>query len=256
MKRENDYFLRQAIAEGCIVPVFQPVMDMATGKVTGAEVLARWTLANGKSVPPDIFIPQSIKCGLIVSLTLKMIISVKTLLINCVLPAGSVLTIGFNAERDCLESTVFLNACFDFIDSLSGKGISLAVEITEREPVSDLSLKGLELLRRAGATIVLDDFGTGYATLDAIEVIKPDIVKLDRSLTMLANKEDAHNFLSGCIDEIHSYTGMRILAEGVETLCEQKWFYDYGVYLMQGWLYGKPQSWEKLFSELMSKNEK
>ena len=255
MKLEDNYLLERAVAERAIHTVFQPVVDMDTGQITGVEGLARWTLADGKSIPPDIFIPQSIECGLIVPLTLGMIAYVRTLLIHSVLPAESGLTIGFNTERKCLESTIFIDTCLDFITSLSGKGISLALEITEREPVSDLSLRGLELLRRAGAIIVLDDFGTGYATQEAIEVIKPDIVKLDRSLTSLANKETTNNFLSGCIDEIHSHTGIRVLAEGVETLSEQTWLYDRGVCLMQGWLYGRPQCWKLILSKLMAQNK-
>lgn len=252
MKFKDNYLLEQAVAEGSIYPVFQPVVDIKTRQIIGAEVLARWTQADGTSVPPDIFISQSMESGLIVPLSLSIINSVRTLLIHNRIPSGNCLTIGFNTERACLESTIFIKTCLEFIASFSEKGISLALEITEREPISNMSLKGLELLRQAGAIIVLDDFGTGYATLEAIQVIKPDIVKLDRTLTTLADQGDKNNILSHYIDEMNSRSGLRILAEGVETFTEQTWLYSHGVSLMQGWRYGRPQKWNLILPELMA----
>jgi len=250
MKRLNEALITHAIFSEEIRPVFQPVVNVATGEIIGAEVLARWTTADKSEIPPKVFIPKAMVYGQIVALTLGLMKQVTRLLHAMNLPQGKTLTIGFNAEQACLKSKTFESASQNFMMSLSGAGIQLAVEVTEREPVGTSAVLCLERLRDKGASIVLDDYGTCFSNAAAIKSIQPDIVKIDRSLTMLAGSGDPQGYLTECLLNLAFRKNIQVLAEGVETQKELEWFKKFGINLMQGWLFERPMEWAALQKKL------
>ncbi|WP_270655283.1 EAL domain-containing protein [Enterobacter bugandensis] len=247
MTNFTDEELRQAIETDSIRPVLQPIVDITTGKIKGVEVLARWTGPGGAEVPPEDFIVRAIETKLIISLTFSLMDSVRAK-ISVLPPFQNMLMISFNAEQECLRSFAFVAACKYFMATLSPLRTDLIVEVTEREPMSAESLQKLAELHNAGAKIALDDFGSGHATMDVLDVLCPDIVKTDISLTSLSREDDPDGLLTQCLQELHSRTGITVVGECVETQQEAEWLAKHGVTLMQGWAFGRPLEIDALLS--------
>lgn len=238
----TDAQLVRAVKAGDIVPAFQPVVRLADGRMTGTEVLARWRLPDGTVVMPDQFIPRAEALGLAVPLTIGLMARVCGLLRAQSPSPTRPLTVGFNAGPSCLASQVFERACRGFMAAFSAGQVRLAVEVTEREPLTGALEAPLSRLKVAGATVVLDDYGTGYATEAVLDLVLPDVVKTDRSLTRLAGEGDPHGVLTDCLKALESRAGVQVLAEGVETEEERAWLRARGVPLAQGYLFGRPSS--------------
>lgn len=236
----TDAQLARAVAERAIRPAFQPVVRLADGGIAGAEVLARWQLPDGTLVAPDAFIPRAEELGLMVTLTAGLMARVSGLLRPRAPALNGKLTVGFNAGPSCLVSPVFEEACRGFMAAFPAGNVRLAVEVTEREPLTAALKAPLSRLKMAGVQVVLDDYGTGYATADVLDLIQPDVVKTDRSLTRLAGEGDPEGRLGRCLAELRALPDVRILAEGVETEAELSWLRGRGVSLVQGYLTGRP----------------
>lgn len=248
--------LRKAIIDGDISPVLQPIISLKDGQILGAEVLARWYVSEGISIPPDAFIPQAEALGLIVPLTTGLMSRVKDALLSfCSLERKSFgLKIGFNASPECLMSGAFERECLHFMNDFRGTGIELTIELTERDPITDKLTPYLRRLRAAGVTIALDDYGTGYATADVLDIVTPCIVKTDRSLTCLAGTGDPQNMLKNNLSYLLGYPEIKVLAEGVETADEANWLYTHGITLAQGYAFGSPMSAEFFLHQVKKSN--
>jgi diguanylate cyclase (GGDEF)-like protein len=192
--------------ERSIVPVFQPVLELATGRVAGYEALAR--MPDGPYRPPDQWFAQAQRAGLGAELEAAALRAAlrardrpdRTFLALNVSP-GALVT---PAVRDALP------------DDLDG----IVIELTEHELFSadDGLDRELTRLRARGARIALDDAGNGYAGLQQIIRIAPDILKLDRSLVDGIH-DDPHRFaLLEALISFASTTRAAICAEGVEQL--------------------------------------
>lgn len=237
----NDEQLIQAVFDRKIVPVFQPIVRLADGQITGAEVLARWHLPDGTAIPPDVFIPRAEALGLILPLTSSLMSHVRQRLSADPRRPAHPFTVGINAGPSCLISPVFEKSCRDFSAHFPTGDIKLAVEVTEREPLTEILREPLAGLKHAGVTVVLDDYGNGYANSGVLDLIQPDVVKTDRRLTRLAGEGDPERELTRCLEKLNRRPGLKILAEGVETFSELAWLRNRGVSLVQGYLTGRPE---------------
>lgn len=244
--------LRHALDRGDIQPAFQPVILAPQGKLVGLEVLARWYLSDGRAVPPEEFIKISSRCGLEAVIAKLLMESTAPTACRLSKKLMKPLIIGFNAGPTCLVDPVFEAACVEFNRICSGHGISLAVEVTEREPLSPEIKEYLKQLQNIGATLVLDDYGSGYSKADVLTWMKPQILKLDRSLTMLAGDNQSAIKLSRLLKTI-SCSGAQVLAEGVENKKEYDWFFKHGVRLFQGYFFSHPLSAEMLETNIKSR---
>lgn len=243
--------LRHALHRGDIKPAFQPVILAPQGKLVGLEVLARWYLSDGSSVPPEEFIKISTRCGLEAVIAKVLMKSAAPTVCRLSRQLMKPLIIGFNAGPTCLVDPVFEAACVEFNRICRGQGVSLAVEVTERDPLSPEIKKYLKQLQNIGATLVLDDYGSGYSKADVLTWMKPQILKLDRSLTMLAGDNQSAIKLSRLLESI-SCSGAQVLAEGVENQNEYHWFFKHGVRLFQGYFFSHPLSAEMLETTISS----
>lgn len=236
----TDAALVRAVVEQDILPAFQPVVRLADGVITGTEVLARWRHADGTAVAPDAFIPRAEALGLMVPLTTGLMARVRGMLRARTPVLSGVLTVGFNAGPSCLTSEAFARGCREFMAGFPAGNVRLAVEVTEREPLTAALSGPLEGLRASGVKVVLDDYGSGYATQGVLDIIRPDVVKTDRSLTRRAGEGDPEGELSRSLAVLRGRPGVEILAEGVETEAELAWLRGRGVTLVQGYLTGRP----------------
>lgn len=208
----------------------QPIVDMRSGQVIGAEALARF---------PDAPFPHSaawFAAALEVGLTSELEIACarKALRLLPGRPDGTRLGINFS------PSTV--------IDGLSERlgpvpWDKVVIELTEHVPVADYAQLNAALapLREQGARVAVDDTGAGFASLRHILDLKPDTIKIDIGITRGVDTDPSRAALVTMLVTFAERTGMRVLAEGVETTTERDTMLELGVTSGQGYLLGRPE---------------
>jgi EAL domain-containing protein (putative c-di-GMP-specific phosphodiesterase class I) len=211
--------------------VFQPIADLRRAAVAGYEALARFS--GPPSATPDVWFRAA--AGLGREAELEALAVRKALQALPDLPANTFLTL--NVSPHLLDAPQ-IRAVFDTAPTLS----RVVVELTEHVPVHDLDAlaAGAERLRRRGAMIAVDDAGAGYSGLAQIAAVRPQLVKLDRSLVADVDRNPAKLALAELLGEYASRLDAWLLAEGVETVEELAAFARIGVPLAQGWLFARP----------------
>jgi EAL domain-containing protein (putative c-di-GMP-specific phosphodiesterase class I) len=118
----------------------------------------------------------------------------------------------------------------------------LVLEVTEGEVVQDLVAfaQTMNELRRSGVKLAIDDFGAGYAGLAMLADFQPDLIKIDMNLVRGIDGRGPRQAIVLAILQVCSDLGIEVIAEGVETSGEKRWFEDAGVRLFQGYLFGRP----------------
>ncbi|MEH4990382.1 EAL domain-containing protein [Enterobacter asburiae] len=239
----GEVLLGRALEAGEIRPWYQPVVDSHTGRLAGCEVLARWHTRRRGILPPDRFIPQAERSGLIVPLTRSLLEQVARELgpLRQELPAE--FHLAFNLSAAHAGDTSLLQTCRMLQAALPG--VVLVAEITEREryePSARLP-ELLPALRAAGVRVALDDFGTGYAGLSTLDQLPVDYIKLDRSFTMQIRENTpagARLLMAEMVTEMAHKMKLEVVAEGVETACQRDWLTAHGVSWLQGYLFSRP----------------
>ena len=234
--------LRQALAKGELQLYYQPIMELATGVLYGAEALLRWNSFDLGMVGPDKFIPIAEERGMIVEIG------------RWVIREGCRTAVAWNAMRSQpyvlainLSSRQFMQQ--DFLtmitDCLQETGCHpqwLKFEITESLLLhdSDHIRQTLEALHSIGIAIAIDDFGTGYSALGYLNKFPVSQVKIDRSFIsdIATNTESA--LLVKAIVAMADSLGKDLVAEGVETAEQAEILAQLGCQYVQGYYYGRP----------------
>jgi diguanylate cyclase (GGDEF)-like protein len=216
---------------------FQPIMNIASGEIVGAEALMRWHSPARGLVAPDDFIPVAEETGLIVHL------GDWALRKACTVAAGwpHGLRIAVNVSAVQIKSGSFARSV---ISALAFSGVPadrLELEITETVLMdeSDTVLKTLSQLRDLGIRIALDDFGTGYSSLAYLRRFPVDKIKIDRSFIRDIHNRDTAAIVRTVI-ELGAQLGITVTAEGVETEAQLEILRKAGCVEAQGYLIGVP----------------
>lgn len=251
-KQTMEYRIRNALREGKIFPVIQPIVSANTGKIIGGEILMRWTTSEGKSIPPDLFIPIAESNGMIKSITTKTFQTISNdFMKNNNIYKDNIL-IFFNVSSANFDDETLLRDCNASAEVLNRYNVSIGLEITERTTVdeNDCSRHIIEELRKSGVTIALDDFGTGNANYMYIKQFEPNFIKIDKTFT---RKIDSDKFSITSVQSMLSLgksIECKIIAEGIETESQRQILYDMGVDFFQGYLYSKPVPLADFFAKL------
>jgi EAL domain-containing protein (putative c-di-GMP-specific phosphodiesterase class I) len=211
--------------------VFQPIVDLTRGVVAGYECLSRFT--GPQAAPPDIWFGRAAQAGSSVDLELRVVR--RALEVRQALPDDTFLTINVSPEVLASESLwPMLRA--------EGTLNRLVFEITEHSAVSDYrSLsRAVKLVRDAGGRVAVDDAGAGYASLRHILELRPDFVKLDRSLISFIDRDPATIAVVQMLGDFVSGLDSWVVAEGIERPEELDVLCSIGVPLAQGYLLGMP----------------
>jgi len=222
-----------AVSSGVCPPslVLQPIADLRRGTVVGHEVLARF--AGPPMATPDRWFAAAERLGH--GPTLSRLVLEQALGLLPDLPADTFLTVNLEPGHvgDPDVQAVFLGA---------GRLDRVVIELTEHAAIDDhrTLLRGLDLLRSIGARTAIDDAGSGYAGLQALLRLRPDIVKLDRSLVENLDLDPAKRVLLRALGEIADGIDAWVLGEGIETRGELEELVTAGVPLGQGYLLGRP----------------
>jgi EAL domain-containing protein (putative c-di-GMP-specific phosphodiesterase class I) len=225
--------IRRLLREQHLRIVFQPIVSTETGCLVGAEALARF--ADGPpGETPDVVFAAADRVGLGVDLELLAVR--KALVAAAALPSD--LYISINVSPAALLSA-------RLVDCLLDGGLALdrvVLEVTEHVSVADYDLLALRAseVRSLGARIAVDDAGAGFASFRHILRLRPDFIKLDRTLIENIAEDPARRALAAAVMLFALETGAAVVAEGVETVAELRTAQVLGIDAAQGFLLGRP----------------
>lgn len=223
-----------------IVPFFQPIYDAEKKVCTGAEILARLPYANNVMLTPDCFLPNMMSVKSQRILTRTILKKTHSLLKNCTLPPGFILTFNISANMiGCSWLTVTCNKLL----RCSNNTISLVAEITERDPLTMdylIWLSHRKYFRKSGLSIAIDDFGIGYSNFLMLKQTEAEYIKIPYEfISDMKNNTTSMHIVDSTI-QLGNTLGIKIIAEGVETKEQYKVLRNKGVILMQGFYFSPP----------------
>lgn len=236
--------LRSAIMDHEISVLFQPIIDLTTGRITGAETLARWNSPTLGFVSPARFIPIAEDTGLIIPLGASVLDDACRAAADWRRRLDPDFQVNVNLSlRQLLENDLIdaVRLALDF-HQLDPAGLHL--EITESLAVRDYErvIGQLKALKALGVGLAIDDFGTGYSSLSYLQRLPIDTVKIDRSFVTMLGIEQAPTAIIMAIITLCRAMGFKVVAEGVETPEQVVRLGELGCHAAQGFLYSKPIS--------------
>ena len=241
---------RQAVLDDAITPYYHPLVELATGRVKGYELLARWIHPEEGVISPEIFIPIAEDTGMIGEMCLRLL--AKACAVAVTWPDNQILAVNISPSQ--LRDTQLPGKLMTVLHDSGFPASRLEVEITESALVDDFDLVKKTLLefKAYGAQIALDDFGTGYSSLHHLRELPFDVVKIDRSFIMsMAESEESRTIVDAIIALSHSL-GLAIVAEGIENVESLERLADLGCEFGQGFLYGEPHADARSFARKVS----
>ncbi len=250
LDRENE--LRRAIEQQQFVLWYQPQVDLATGKVTGAEALLRWQHPVRGLLTPDQFIPLAEESRLIVPLGEWVLGHTCAQAAQWQAIGGVNLSVAVNLSAWQLHKRSLLKTVGSALASSGLPANRLELEITEtvamRNPA--LTLEMLKEFAAKGVRLSLDDFGKGYSSLSYLKEFPVHGIKVDLGFVAgLPHSEKDAAIVRAMIALAHSL-GLRCLAEGVERPEQMQFLREHGCDFAQGYLFSKPVPAEG-FAELI-----
>lgn len=224
------------LAADGVTMVWQPVVEIASGRIIGVEALARFPACEGMG-PPEWF-EEAASVGLSNQLEARAI-SAGLEILKTLQPDQYV---ACNASAQAILKG-------EVIDLLARAPLSRVVlEITEHDIVTDYCAlcDAIAPLRRRGMRLAIDDAGAGYASFRHILRLRPDIIKLDMSLTHNIDSDEGRRSLACSLVTFAREIGCKLVAEGVETEAELQVLTQLGVDTAQGFYLYRPKSAEAL----------
>lgn len=251
--------LGQAIESDQLVLFYQPIVDLATGRLQGSEALVRWNHPERGLIMPDKFIPVAEATGLIAELgrwVLRNSVSQLAAWRRDPATAHHDFSMRINVSAPDLQSLEFVD---DVRDALSSAGLppeALVLELTESAIIrnNELDRYTLMSLHKLGVGLEIDDFGTGYSSIGYLRKLPVDHVKVDREFVRELGKDHAQlEFLAAMQNLIRS-CGLDGIWEGIETAEQAEALRSIGCTSGQGYYFGRPVS-EGEFTEQLKRQE-
>ena len=233
--------LEDALRDGRVAVAYQPVVDLTTGRVVGAEALARIRDSLPSLLTPDAFLDVAEETGLIVPLGEVVVAEACARLGEWTrIDPDFVVTVNLSGRQ-----LAHPGAARTILRSLESAGVDpgrLCVEITESvliEVVGDLA-ESVQELRRAGVQLALDDFGTGYSSLSRIRDFPIDVVKVDRSFVVGAAVDPIDAAIVAAVVQLAASLDLVVVAEGIEDRSQMDVVRRLGCGRGQGFHFGAP----------------
>lgn len=238
----DEVCIRRALTAQRFIPCFQPVHDAVTGKVVGAEMLARMGLPDGRLLSPATFFPYVMAAGKITTMT--QVLLDKTSDWMRTFNAKDPFTLSFNVLPDMSGEVWLKEACGKILNA-SGSSVTVAIELTECSPMTipqQALRRSLSEFREVGVKIALDDFGTGYSGPLRLQQTDADIIKIPREFIRGLPECRVSYGIIDSIMLLASRLDLRVIAEGVETPSQVNDLLLMGVTNIQGFYYSEPLS--------------
>ena len=235
----------------------QFIVDNKTKKIVSSEALSRWENSSGEVIFPGAYIGFMEKSGLIVKFDYYMFEMVCKKLSEWKDSDFNELTISCNITRITISEKGFVTKIKEIADKYDFDRSKLLIEITEDsiEKNMDVARNNIIKTKELGFSIALDDIGSGYTSLMSLCEYPIDVVKIDRDILLLSDRESGKKLFLGIISLIHSLN-LKVVCEGVETEEQNKLVSENDCDYIQGWYYSKalPETLaEDFYKEYMKK---
>jgi len=248
--------LRKAIEQQDLRVFYQPQVDIASGRIVGAEVLVRWLDPAEGLIPPIRFIPIAEETGLILAIgewVLRETCRQGRQWLDAGLPA---VTLAVNVSPHQFRRSDICDLVASALSDTGFPASQLELEITESGLMENQvnATEILKCLRDQGIRLAIDDFGTGYSSLAYLKHFPLDLLKIDKSfIDDIPHLQDDMEIASTIIAMGH-ILGFKVLAEGVETPEQLAFLQEKGCDLYQGYIKSRPLPAEQ-FAELLRRND-
>lgn len=251
--------LRAAIKNDGLMLHYQPVVELATGRVEGVEALVRWNHPTRGFIMPDEFIPLAEDAGLISELGL-WVLRTAVHQLRAWIDAALVETrfsVRINISATDLQSLQFIEDVRQVLKETGVKPEQVVLELTEVAIVkgNELDRYSLGGLRGLGVGIEIDDFGTGYSSISYLRRLPVDRVKVDRSLISGLDTDPSQPALVAAVLQLVRACGLEAVWEGVETAEQAEILRGLGCLSAQGYYFSRPLPPEQIPALLAGQQE-
>lgn len=231
----------RAIANGEFRPFYQPIFELESGRIIGAEVLARWVRLNGDIIPPSRFIELAENTGRIESITRRQVKDALAEL-AAVLAIDRDFKLSFNVVPKHFLSEEFLPELDDIVKRSNASSGQVTIELTEREAFEDPD-RAASMVRRAqslGFRVYLDDVGVGHSGLSQIQSLHVDGIKVDKFFVDALHEDNSTSLVIEMLVRLAREKSMGIIAEGIESNTQVTELLACGIRHGQGYVKSRP----------------
>lgn len=235
-------YLPEAIRNRELKVYFQPKVECRSGCVIGAEALIRWQRPDGSFLYPDTFIPVFERNGSIVDLDYFVYREVFTWLKTRLDEGKKVVPVSVNVSRFHLRDNRLLDYLNSLYEEFQIPACLVEFELTENIYIENLKnvLPLVESLRTRGAKIAMDDFGSGFSSLNVLNELPIDVLKLDKVFMKKMQLDEGDKAVLTCVIDMAKKLHITVLCEGVENAEQDLFLCESGCDMIQGYFYGKP----------------
>ncbi len=242
--------LHRALAADALELHFQPVVSLQNRGVTGYESLVRWTDEQFGVVSPDEFLPLAQQSGIMSEITSWVLDRAARQLVDWNGKWGERLFAAVNISPGEMNDSLLVEQVDAVLKRYGIEPSCIVLEMTEHALLDTTGRPRniLDRLRNLGVRIALDDFGTGYSSLSYLEQLNVDAIKIDRTFIQAARGGASRAPVASAMVDLARQLGMQSVAEGIETVEDERVARQLGCDLSQGYLYGRPQPAERILS--------
>jgi diguanylate cyclase (GGDEF)-like protein len=244
--------LREAFEQKRLFVVYQPQIDLATRRPTGAEALLRWRTADGDFIQPDNFIPIAEYSGLIIELGEWVLRQACAELVRLRRLGYNNLMMSINVSQAQFRHPHFLEMLNRAIEDTKVPPTHVELEITESMAMEDpdVLIKLLGQIKQTGISIAIDDFGTGFSSLSYLQQLHVDRLKIDRAFIKEIISSARGSSIAEMVVQLGHNLGQTVIAEGVEDERQAAILAALGCPLAQGNLFAAPMTSDDLLAWL------
>lgn len=233
--------LERALSAGEFIPYYQPIVDIRSGRLRGAEVLMRWRKSDGSIVSPATFIPLAESSGLILELTRELMRKASHEM-GTAFGARPHLKLAFNLTARHVADEEIVADVRKIFGKSRLKLNQLVLEVTERQPIENLTetRRVIAALQGIGVRVAIDDVGSGHSGLSYMLKLGVDSIKIDKIFIDAIGTDRASNTIIETLIDLAQNMRMDIVAEGVETFEQVVLLRDLGIRAAQGYVFAPP----------------
>ena len=233
--------MRAALEGGQFELDYQPKLSLRTGLIAGLEGLVRWNHPERGRVPPNEFIPFAEQTGFMREVT-RWVVERGAVFSRALAEAGLNLEVSVNVSALDIQNPDFARELLDVLRRSATDPKRLCLEITESGVVSEseVAIRNLQAIARLGVKLSVDDFGTGYATLKQLQQLPVNELKIDRSFVAGIHRHRGNLTIVRSTIELGKQLGLKVVAEGVESVEELRCLARLGCDEVQGYYLSRP----------------
>ncbi|RBY97241.1 GGDEF-domain containing protein [Blastococcus sp. TF02-8] len=246
--------LEQAMADGQITVVFQPVVEAQSNDIVSVETLVRWVHPRYGNVPPEEVIGLAEQIGRIGAVT-DHVLDLALARCRRWLDQGIALAVAVNVSARSLAEPDLVDRIRGALERHQVPGELLILELTESSVVDDAVRESsvLDDLHDLGLRLSMDDFGTGYSSLSQLRQLPIDELKIDKSFVLTMATSQGESFIARSIIELAHNLGLCVVAEGVEDEMTRNQLTTMGCDKLQGFLISRPLPEDRLEKWLLAR---